>query len=330
MIRLVAAGRLRGADQPAKDHEAPALDQKQGERRSSAEDTTLVSAAEEAFCRKVLTSLQLGDIVGSTAAFQEAVQELSQFSQTGALLIKTFRVAGAQGTVATAWDLYCTTKEHVEYSRGLYHALLAVLAKSEDPDLATSVLRDMTLHDVVPDSATYGCLIRGQLAKGDLEGSVQLLGQMGRRGVTPDMATFHAVLEACAHRQLPVLAEQILSDMEETGLTPSSATLAVLIRLHSRCGDLGAAMRVFRELPPKYGLKLDAQVYGCLATACVAEGEVAQAFQIYDKMSASGCQPDASVYKLLLTGSLQQGDLDAAARRPAFTRVPFGFARPVA
>eukprot|EP00439_Symbiodinium_sp_Y106_P081830 s470_g20.t4 len=315
VIRAVA-GRLlkREAVQCAKDHEAAPECRDQGEHGSSTEEARRVSAAEEAFCKKVLSSIQLGDIAGSTAAFQEAVQELSLFSRAPALLMKTLKVASAQGTATLAWDLYCATKEHIEYSRGLYHTLLTVLAKSDDPDLPTSVIRDMTLQDVEPDSSTYACLIRGQLSRGDLESSVQMLGQMRRRGVAPDIATFHAVLEACAHRQLPMLAEQILSDMEETGIAPSSTTLALLIRLHSRCGDLGAAMRVFRELPPKYGLKLDAPVYGGLAAACVAEGELAQAFQIYDQMSTAGCHADASLYKMLLSGSLQQGDLDLAAR----------------
>ncbi|CAE7506606.1 unnamed protein product [Symbiodinium natans] len=320
VIRL-AAGRLFTGHQAKEDHGVESYpshsrgdDESSIPEERSVNSVNRVSAAEEAFCKKVLASIQLGDIAGSTAAFQEAVQKLSHFSRAPALLMKTLKVANAQGTAALAWDLYCVTKEHVEYSRGLYHTLLSVLAKSEDPDHPISVLRDMTLQDVVPDSGTYACVIRGQLAKGDLESSVQMLGQMQRRGVTPDIAIFHAVLEACAHRQLPMLAEQIFGDMEEIGIVPSSTTLTLLIRLHSRCGDLGAAMRVFRELPPKYDLKLDAPVYGCLAAACMAEGEVAQAFQIYEQMSAARCHVDASVYKLLLTGSLQQGDLDAAAR----------------
>ena len=325
MVRIATGRLLAGkADQSAKDHEAPTspAPQPQGENRSSV-STGQVSAAEEAFCRKVLTSIRLGNVLGSTAAFQEAAQEISEYSQAPALLMKTFKLASAQpcqGTATLAWDLYCVTKEHLEYSRGMYHALLTALAKSDDPDHAATVLRYMTLEDVVPDSATYSVLIRGQLAKGDLESSVQMLGQMQRRGVTPDISTFHAVLEACAHRQLPVLAEQIISDMEECGVAPSSTTVALLIRLHSRCGDLGAAMRVFKELPSKYELKLDIQVYGCLVSACVTEGEVTQAFQIYDQMSAAGCQADSSLYKLLLTGSLQQGDLDAAARQLAQKR----------
>ena len=48
----------------------------------------------------------------------------------------------------------------------------------------------MILNDVSPDAACYASLVRAQLARGDLEGAVQLLAQMQRQQIEPDRATF--------------------------------------------------------------------------------------------------------------------------------------------
>lgn len=47
---------------------------------------------------------------------------------------------------------------------------------------------------------------------------------------------------------------------------------------------------------------------------CAAEGDITDAFEIYEEMLAAGYEADLSCFKALLSGSLQLGDLDTAAR----------------
>ncbi|CAK9082013.1 Pentatricopeptide repeat-containing protein At1g05670 [Durusdinium trenchii] len=267
---------------------------------------------EEAFCKKVLTCQGLQDAEGSASAFREVGQDVGGYSQAPALLLKTFKMSECTGSIA--WELYKDTKDRVEYSRVLYHAVISILLKSQNVDYAMDVLRDMTLQDVLPDSYAYSSIIRAHLARGDLESSMQLLGQMQRQEISPDFSTFQAVLEACAHRQLLVLAEEVLRSMECCNVAPASCTLATMIRLYGRNGDLGAALQTFREMPKKFGFSADSHAFTCLISVCAAEGEIAEAFQVYEQMSAVGYQADATCFKALLSGSLQQGDLDTAAR----------------
>ena len=269
-------------------------------------------SAEESFYKKVLTCHQLQDVAGSAAAFQEVGQEITGYNQTPALLLKTFKMQGCSGSLA--WDLYQSTKDKVEYSRALYHAVMSISLKGQNVDSAMEVLRDMILHDVLPDSIAYANIIRSHLARGDLESSMQLLGQMQRQEVIPDFSTFQAVLEACANRHLPVLAEEVLRSMEQCNVRPSSCTLATMLRIYGRNGDVGAALQSFQEMPKKFGFSADSQAFACLISVCVAEGEIAEAFQVYEQMSSAGIQADASCFKALLSGCLQQGDLDTAAR----------------
>jgi len=271
---------------------------------------------EETFCKVVMTYQQCGNFIGAAATFHEFREELVHFHQAPALLLNTFRMIPNDLDDSTrVWNLYQATKDHVDYSKAIYYAVISILSKNREVDHAMEVLRDMILQDIEVDNATYGQLIRMHLARGDLESSVQLLSQMQRQKVAPDFATFQAVLEAAAQRQLPILAEEILQNMEQWSTAgPSSATLATMLRLYGRSGDLGKAFQIFREMPKKFGFQVDSHAFASMLCILVSEGEINDAFDVYDDMLAAGYEADASCFKALLCGSLQHGDLDTAAR----------------
>merc|ERR1712032_808272 len=49
-------------------------------------------------------------------------------------------------------------------------------------------------------------------------------------------------------------------------------------------------------------------------SACIANGELARAIEVYDRMTNSGCASDAKTYQTLLSGCLRHDDLDNAGR----------------
>eukprot|EP00972_Heterocapsa_arctica_P009043 1332218-Heterocapsa_arctica.AAC.1 len=65
--------------------------------------------------------------------------------------------------------------------------------------------------------------------------------------------------------------------MEVAGIAPSNFTLSILTKLYGRCGDLEAAFKVVGSYPERYGFKVNAQVYTCLMSACIANGELSRA-----------------------------------------------------
>jgi len=110
------------------------------------------------------------------------------------------------------------------------------------------------------------------------------------------------------------LTEQVLKDMETAGIAPSNFTLSILVKLYGRCSDLDTAFQVVESYPVKYKFKVNAQVYTCLMSACIANNALARALGVYDMMNAAGCQSDAKTYHTLLSGCIRHGDLEAAAR----------------
>merc|ERR1719487_1239993 len=181
-------------------------------------------------------------------------------------------------------------------------------------DGATAIFRDMGLKGVTPDLISYATLIKGHCARGFLEQALQLFGQMQRRGISPDAIVFNSILDGCAHKQMRTLTEQVLKDMEKAGIAPSNFTLSILVKLYGRCSDLDTAFQVVDTYPTKYSFKVNAQVYTCLMSACIANGALPRALEVYEQMVQAGCPSDAKMYHTLLTGCVRHGDLDAAAR----------------
>merc|ERR1719230_1401146 len=154
---------------------------------------------------------------------------------------------------------------------------------------AGDLFRDMSLRNVTPDLISYSTLIKGHCSRGDLEQGLQLLGLMQRRGILPDAIVFNSILDGCAHKQMRALTEQGLSDMENAGIAPSNFTLSILVKLYGRCSDLDTAFHVVETYPKKYNFKLNAQVYTCLMSACIANGTLAKALSVYKDMVEAGC-----------------------------------------
>merc|ERR1712032_138119 len=122
------------------------------------------------------------------------------------------------------------------------------------------------------------------------------------------------ILDGCAHKQMRTLTEQVLADMEATGIAPSNFTLSILVKLYGRCGDLDAARRVVDLYPRKYRFEVNAQVFTCLMSACIANDELAQALQVYRSMGTAGCACDAKTYQTLMSGCIRHGDVESAAQ----------------
>lgn len=266
------------------------------------------------FSKEVNSLILAADLAGAARLFSAAGEELQHLRSAPSSLAALIKACANRQDVQLAFDLYSQARHWLEVNRATYHSLIALLMRQGEGDRAEQVLRDMTLENVMPDLATFSVLIRGHVARGDLERALQLLGIMQRRDVKPDLALFHSVLECCGKRQSLPLTEHILADMVRAGVFPSSATLATLVRLYGQCGDLSSAMKAVDTYPAKYGFQLTNQVFCALISACVTNHDLAQAFQVYGRMCESGCVADAATYQALLSGCLQDNDLDCAAQ----------------
>lgn len=92
-------------------------------------------------------------------------------------------------------------------------------------------------------------------------------------GVTSGSAT-----GACLCLQRVALCEYLWEEMQREGIPPSNFTLTILIKMHGRMYQLQKAFDLVKELPRKYGFRINAHVYTCLMAACIVNKEVSTFF----------------------------------------------------
>jgi len=283
-----------------------------------------VTPSEEVFASMVDACLANGDLDGAVTVFREMKQVLPEFSR-GAVVFSALVKACVQRKLAKlATEVYDEIKDVCTCSKVTYNTLIDALVRQGDMERATDLFRDMTLKNVTPDLITYSTLIKGHCVRGDLEQGLLLLALMQRRGIAPDAILFNSILDGCAHKQMCSLTEMVLKDMESAGIAPSNFTLSILVKLYGRCNDLETAFKVVDTYPGKYGFDLNAQVYTCLMSACIANGELGRAIEVYERMTSANCASDAKTYQTLLSGCLRHDDLENGVRlvNDALTRDP--------
>mmetsp|Transcript_67479 Transcript_67479/g.161926 ORF Transcript_67479/g.161926 Transcript_67479/m.161926 type:complete len:953 (+) Transcript_67479:151-3009(+) len=289
------------------------LDRAQSLWRELIEDRRM-QPSEEVFGAMVDACLQNSDVHAAVSALR-AMSKVGQDLSKNASAISTLIKACAQLKEARlAVDIFEEVKDACVVAKVAYNTLIDAVVRQGDMSRATEIFKHMGLKAVTPDLITYSTLIKGHCARGDLEQGLMLLSQMQRLGIKPDQILFNSILDGCAHKQMRTLTEMVLGDMEKAGIAPSNFTLSILVKLYGRCNDLSKAFEVVDTFPGQYGFTLNAQVYTCLMSACIANGELARALEVHQRMERDGCPGDAKTYSTLVNGCLKQNDLEGAVK----------------
>eukprot|EP00440_Ansanella_granifera_P000069 gb/GFBE01000072.1/.p1 GENE.gb/GFBE01000072.1/~~gb/GFBE01000072.1/.p1 ORF type:complete len:932 (+),score=227.65 gb/GFBE01000072.1/:1-2796(+) len=270
--------------------------------------------SEEAFISMVNACLASSDLAAASKIFQEMRGRLAEFPRAAVAFSLTVKTAVQLRKVDLAIQIYQETRGTLTLGTVTYNTLIDSLVRAADLRQAMELFKDMTTCNVAPDVITYSILIKGYSTVGDLERAITLLGQMQRCGIKPDAILFNSILHGCAQCQKRALTEQVLEDMDKAGIAPSNFTLSILVKLYGRCGDLEAAVKATEVYPAKYGFDLNAQVYTCLMSTCISAGDLAKAFDVYQRMRADGCKADAKTYETLLHGCIRLAEPERAAQ----------------
>lgn len=278
--------------------------------RGNAEDLT-----EEVFS-SIVESCVLCNQIDSMAAVLKSVplETLEKFQRSAAIFAAMVKACVQARRANLAVELYNIVKEAITCTKVTYNTLIDALVRQSDMAAASELFRDMAMEGVMPDLITYSTLIKGHCLNGNLQEGLQLLGLMQRRGIAPDVILFNSILDGCAHKQMRSLTETVLRDMEAAGVVPSNHTLSILVKLYGRCGDIPAALDVVESYPKKFNFSVNAQVFTCLMSACIANHEHEKALVVYDNMTGGGCLADAKTYQTLLRGCIRNNDLQGAVR----------------
>lgn len=94
----------------------------------------------------------------------------------------------------------------------------------------------------------------------------------------------------------------LVRQMKSSGVIPDTFLMNLIIKAHSRCLEMDAAIRVYKEMG-LYGCEPNEYTYGYLSKGMCEKGRIEEGMQYFRKMRELGFVPTASVY-MTVTNSL--------------------------
>lgn len=259
-----------------------------------------------------------GAMDDAVTIFREMREKMPERTQTGSVHAVLIRGFAQRKEMHRAMQVYDEMKQQgVPATLVTFNTLIDACARVGDMSRSAGLFSEMIAGGVEPDLITYSTAIKGYCAQGDFDHALQLFGLMQRKGIKPDAVLFNSILDGCAKRQMRGLTESVLADMEVAGIAPSNITLSILVKLYGRCRDINKAFEVVKEIPERFGIRVNAHVYTCLMTACITNGGssgLPRALAVFDEMRQCGCAPDAKTYQTLVNGCLKQGEIHRAVQ----------------
>jgi len=256
-----------------------------------------------------------GAIDDAMRLFQELKMKIPDFSRNTVVYSTLIKGFAQRKEMQRAVQLYNEmVSDGVTCNLVTFNTLIDACSRVGDMERAASLFSDMCEQGVTPDLITYSTIIKGYCVNGDLEQAIQLFTMMRKRGIVPDAILFNSILDGCAKKQMRTLTEQVLNDMETADIAPSNFTLSILVKLYGRCRDLDTAFDRVDFLPRKHGFEVNAHVYTCLMSACISNGQLPRALEVFRTMEARRCMPDSKTYTTIINGCLKSGDMENAVK----------------
>jgi len=194
-----------------------------------------------------------------------------------------------------------------------YNTMIDACARCGCMDKAFELLADMRAAGISPDKITYSTLVKGHCFSGNIDAAFAVLQEMqDTDSLVPDEMLYNSLLDGCAKEHRLQEALDLFATMRAEGVRPSNFTLCTLVKLLGRARRLPQAFGILDELCGAGGLRPNVQVYTCLMTACMDNGQLDKALQLQNEVIKAGCQPDTKLYNALLRGCLRAGFMTKA------------------
>jgi pentatricopeptide repeat protein len=181
-----------------------------------------------------------------------------------------------------------------------YNALIDAQARVGALDEVHKLLSGMDADGCRPDGITYSTIVKGYCVRGELDKAMEVFRTMQSNSMAVDCVIYNTMLDGCTRHNRMDLADQVLEDMERLKVRASNFTLGILIKMYGKQRRLDKVFEVVAELPKKHGITPNAQVSTCLIGACLNNGDVDRALQVFEEFKASDAQADSKTYGALI------------------------------
>ncbi|KAF2304569.1 hypothetical protein GH714_033645 [Hevea brasiliensis] len=162
----------------------------------------------------------------------------------------------------------------------------------------------MVQKGFVPDVITHNYLVNGLCKTGDLGSADWLIREMLEMGPSPNCATYNTFIKGYCLINDVDKALFIFATMNNNGIRPNRVTFNILVHALCKRGLLENAKKLLSEILEDYDEKKisDLITSTILMDGCMKNGDIVQAFGIWDAMSQKNTLMDAIAYNVLIHG----------------------------
>ncbi|CAA7391090.1 unnamed protein product [Spirodela intermedia] len=195
-----------------------------------------------------------------------------------------------------------------------------------------------------PSTFVWNTLIRGFSRGSNPNRAMSLYVEMLREGARPDNLTFPFLARACARLSSLLLGSAVHGHTAKGGLGADGYVQNSLLHMYSACGDIGAARRVFEEIPAPNMVSWNSMLDGyakcgdmvaaravfdrmprrdvvswsALIDGYVKAGEYREALTLFGAMRGDGAGPNTVTMVSVLCACAHLGALDLGRRMHGF------------
>ncbi|KAK1262003.1 Pentatricopeptide repeat-containing protein [Acorus gramineus] len=233
-----------------------------------------------------------------------------RYSPNPRMLAAVLSVLGKANQERLAEEVFARADPEAVESVQVYNAMMGAYARNGRYSKVVDLLVRMRERGLEPDLVSFNILVNARAKSGSIPpgSAMEILSEVRRSGLRPDTITYNTIIAACAD---PEEAGAVRADMARSRCQPDLWTYNALISVHSRRGEAGEAMRLFRELK-REGFHPDAVTFNSLVYAFAREGDTENADEVCVEMARAGFQKDEITYNTLIGMYGKQGMHDRA------------------
>jgi len=196
-------------------------------------------------------------------------------------------------------------RKGVTFSAGVFDALLKVHAVTGDTK-AHELFKEMLASGVrIGDGLCVGLIARCAEAK-FLRFAEEVMQYTRQQGITT-LAVHSALMKVYAFCGMYDRACDIYQAILDDGLKPDAVMYGCLMKFAVECGRTELSWQISQVAP-----QLDIQNYMSLIRAAGRDRNVNRAFELLERLKATGAALDVAVYNCVISACVSAGDLDRA------------------
>ncbi|KAI5071768.1 hypothetical protein GOP47_0014019 [Adiantum capillus-veneris] len=254
----------------------------------------------------VFDRLLVPDVISSTSLiagyaehgpFEEALTKFDQMQSEGifqnaSMYACALKACSSLKNIDRGQETHAEViKKGFDKDAGTLNTLLNMYAKCRFPQEAEVVFDKLPMKE----SVSWTALISGYSDSGLCKEALHCFDCMQQEGVSPNVVTYASVVKSCGSIGAIDKGHDVIQQLYQTGLDKDPLVVNSLIGMHSKCGQLSEARKVFDGLCSQ-----DTSVWSSMIQGYGMNHEGGMAVQCFEDMQKQKIKPDVVTFTCLL------------------------------